>query len=61
MFYIIEKKNPLALHAVCETLEEAQFWVDKKAPEYCLRGYFMDKTLTPNDFEIINKGKKWES
>lgn len=51
-FKIVEKRNPLAVHAHCATLESAQRWIDEKAPEYCAKGYFTDKTLTPNSFEI---------
>jgi hypothetical protein len=56
MFKVIEKANPLAVHGLFDTLERAQYWIDKKAPEYCLRGYFMDKTLTPDSFTIVKKG-----
>lgn len=52
MFYVVEKKNPLSVHAHCDTRESAQRWIDVKAPEYCARGYFMDKTLTPDSFAI---------
>lgn len=52
MFKVIEKANPLAVHCLCDTLERAQHWVDVKAVEYCLKGYFMDKTLTPDSFTI---------
>lgn len=49
---VVEKKNPLAVHAICETRESAQRWIDEKAPIYCARGYFVDKTLTPESFTI---------
>lgn len=52
MFKVIEKRNPLAVHAVCDTHERAQHWIDVKAPEYCSKGYFMDKSLTPDSFTI---------
>jgi hypothetical protein len=52
MFYVREKKNRLAVHAHCETLESAQRWIEINAPAYVARGYFMDKTLTPDSFEI---------
>lgn len=51
-FKIVEKKNPLAVHAHCATRESAQRWLDVNAPLYCARGYFIDKTLTPDSFEI---------
>jgi hypothetical protein len=52
MFKVIEKRNPLAVHAVCDTLERAEHWITVKAPEYCSKGYFMDRTLTPDSFTI---------
>ena len=52
MFKVIEKSNPLAVHCLCDTLDRAQHWIDVKAVEYCLKGYFMDKTLTPESFTI---------
>lgn len=51
-FKIVEKKNPLSVHAHCETEESAQRWLDVNAVEYHAKGYFMDKTLTPDSFEI---------
>lgn len=52
MFKVIEKANPLAVHYICDTLERAQYWINVKAVEYCIKGYFMDKTLTPESFTI---------
>jgi hypothetical protein len=58
MFKIIEKYNPLAVHAHCDTLESAQRWIREDAVEGCERGYFMNKTLTPDSFTIVEtKGK----
>ena len=54
-FKIVEKKNPLAVHAICDTLERAENWIKVKAPEYVSKGYFMDKTLTADSFTIQNK------
>jgi hypothetical protein len=51
-YKIIEKKNPLAVHALFSSLESAQRWIAVNAVEYCAKGYFMDKTLTPQSFEI---------
>ena len=51
-YTVIEKANPLATDAVCDTLERAQRWIDVKAPEYVAKGYFMDKTLTADSFTI---------
>jgi hypothetical protein len=55
MYQIIEKNNPLAVHAICDTLERAQHWIQVNAPLYCFKGYFMDKTLTPNSFAIVKR------
>jgi hypothetical protein len=52
MFKAIEKANPLAVHGLFDTVDRAQHWIDVKAVEYCLKGYFMDKTLTPESFTI---------
>jgi len=52
-FKIVEKQNPLAVHAHCDTKESAQRWIDVNAKEYAEKGYFMDKTLTPASFEIV--------
>lgn len=51
-YRIIEKDNPLAVHALCSTYESALRWLTVNAPEYCAKGYFMDKTLTPDSFII---------
>jgi len=53
MFKIVEKNNYFAVHCLCDSLERAQHWIDVKAVEYCLRGYFTDKTLTPESFMIV--------
>lgn len=55
MFKVVEKLNNLAVHAHCDTLESAQRWIDVNAKEYCEKGYFVNKTLTPNSFEILTK------
>lgn len=57
MFKIIEKANPLAVHAHCDTKESAQRWLDVNAPMYCAKGYFMNKTLTPDSFTMVEVAK----
>lgn len=48
-FKIYEKKNPLALHAICETRAGAERWIENiKGREHI----FMDKTLTADSFVI---------
>ena len=56
MYYVIEKNNSLAVHSHCYTKERAELWISEKAPEYCAKGYFMDKTLTFDSF-TIKEGK----
>lgn len=51
-YTIVEKKNPLAVHAVCCTRASALRWLTVNAVEYCAKGYFTDKSLTPDSFEI---------
>ena len=53
LYHIVEKNNHLALHVICETNERAEHWIKVKAPNYCANGFFMDKTLTPESFEIM--------
>jgi hypothetical protein len=52
MYKIVEKNNHLAVHVHCHSLESAQRWLAVNAPEYYAKGYFMDKTLTPDSFVI---------
>lgn len=52
MFKVVEKKNPNAVHCITHTRERAEHWITVTAPKYCLMGYFMDKTLTPDSFTI---------
>ncbi len=59
-FAVVEKKNNLHVHAHCSSLASAERWINQNAVEYCAKGYFMDKTLTPDSFEIkpLVYGKK---
>ena len=52
IFKVVERNNPLAVHAHCSCIEVAEQWIKDKAPIYCAKGYFMDKTLTPDSFII---------
>jgi hypothetical protein len=52
MYKIVQKQNNLVVHALCETLERAKYWIEVKAPVYVERGYFSDKSLTQDSFEI---------
>jgi hypothetical protein len=52
-YKIVEKRNHLAAHALCDTKESAERWLTVDCVYACEHGFFMDKTLTPDDFEII--------
>lgn len=55
---VIEKDNPLAVHAVCDSRAGAERWVRELAPLYCARGYFANKALRPDSFVIQEKASK---
>lgn len=50
---IVEKKNKRATHGIFDTIERAENHLKNIIPVYCAKGYFMDKTLMPDDFEVI--------
>jgi len=52
MIKIVEKKNPLALHGLFDTRERAERHLREVIPDYVKRGFFMNKTLTAEDFEV---------
>lgn len=52
MFKIVEKKNHLAVHGLFDSKERAERHLTIVIPEYVAKGYFMDKTLTADCFEI---------
>lgn len=54
MFKIVEKKNKLAVHGLFDSKERAERHLKEVIPEYVARGYFMDKTLTADCFEIVD-------
>lgn len=53
MIKIVEKKNHLAVHALFDSMERAKNHLENIIPVYVMKGYFMNKTLTKDDFEII--------
>ena len=55
VFMLIEKQNPLAVHGIFETLERAEKHLANNIPVYVARGYFTDKTLTADSFEIMKR------
>ena len=56
-YNIVEKANPLHLHAICDTRESAERWLAVNAVNDCAKGYFMDKSLTPDSFTIKESTK----
>lgn len=52
-FKLVEKANHLRVHALFDTKARAERHLLLNVPDYCARGFFMDKTLTPESFEII--------
>lgn len=57
MFKVVEKNNQLAVHCIADTLDRAEHWIKNNAVEYCAKGFFMDKTLTPDSFMVIEQKK----
>lgn len=53
--YLVEKKNHLAVHCIFGSRQSAEKHLKEVIPGYCVRGLFMDKTLRPGDFEIVEK------
>lgn len=52
---IVEKKNPLVCHGHFATMERAERHLRDVIPDYVKRGYFMNKTLTAEDFTIVDR------
>lgn len=50
---LVEKRNHSILHALFDSKERAEQHLAKVIPDYVAKRYFMDKTLTATDFEII--------
>jgi hypothetical protein len=53
MYAITEKKNHLSIHGLFDTKERADNHLVNVIPVYVSKSFFMDKTLTANDFEVI--------
>ena len=54
-FMMVEKANPLACHGIFESRETGERHLRDTVPDYCRRGFYMDKTLTPESFEIVER------
>ena len=55
MFALVEKDNHLHLHALFDTQERAEQFLRDIVPLYVQLGYYMDKSLTADSFEIIKR------
>jgi hypothetical protein len=53
-----EKRNPLALHGIFESRERAEHHLTKIIPIYVDKGFFSDKSLRADDFEIVESSGK---
>lgn len=51
-YKLVEKKNPNAVHGLFDSREGAERHLLEVIPIYVSKGYFMDKTLTPDSFVI---------
>lgn len=52
-YAIVEKNNHLNLHGLFDYKESAEKHLSKVIPSHIAKSYFMDKTLTAKDFEIV--------
>lgn len=52
-YKLVERRNHLAVHGYFDSLERAEWHLQHNVPQYVARGYFMDKTLTADDFIIL--------
>lgn len=52
-YKLVEKMEHEAVHGIFESLSSAQKHLAETIPDYCRRGFFVDKTLRPESFEII--------
>lgn len=52
-YAVVEKSNHLAVHGLFTDSTRAQWHIENRIPEYCRKGFFMDKTLTPCSFEVV--------
>lgn len=54
-FLLVEKSNHNAVHVFFMCRERAEQFLRDVVPGYCEQGLYMDKTLTPESFEIIER------
>ena len=52
-YKLVEKNNHLAVHGYFISKEIAERFLLETVPLYIKKGFYMDKTLTAESFEII--------
>lgn len=57
-YAIVEKANHLAVHGIFDTRERAEAFLAGTIPLYVARGFYMDKTLRADSFEVIHYAPK---
>jgi len=51
-FKIVEKQNHLHVHQLFDSRESAEQFLREVVPVHVAKGYYMDKTLTADSFEV---------
>lgn len=54
---MVEKANHLAVHGIFSSMSGGERHLKEVVPDYIERGFFMDKSLTIDSFEIIEAPK----
>lgn len=54
MYKLVEKNNHLAVHGLFDSKKRAERHLNEVIPKYVERGFFMDKTLTKDSFEVVS-------
>lgn len=54
-FIMVEKTNHLAVHVIFMSRETGEQFIRDTVPGYVARGIYMDKTLSADSFEIIER------
>lgn len=55
LFAMVEKSNHNAVHVIFMSRARGEQFLRDVVPGYCEQGLYMDKTLTPESFEIIER------
>lgn len=56
-YKIVEKKDHHAVHGIFSSRGSAEKHLKETIPLYVERGYFMDKTLKADSFEVVEASK----